>query len=42
MNLEPEYLAFSADESQIFVNLQENNALVVINVENNTAIDIYP
>ena len=40
--LEPEYLAFSEDESQIFVNLQENNAVVVVNVANNTAIDIHP
>jgi len=41
MGLEPEYLAFSADESHIFVNLQENNALVVINVTSDTATAIY-
>lgn len=39
--LEPEYLAFSEDEGKIFVNLQENNALVVIDVESNTATDIH-
>lgn len=40
--LEPEYLAFSGDEEKIFVNLQENNALIVIDVQSNTATDIHP
>lgn len=41
MMLEPEYVVFSHDETQIFVNLQENNALVTIDVVTNTATDIY-
>lgn len=32
MNLEPEYLAWSADDSTLFVNLQENNAIATITV----------
>nr|AIN39996.1 alkaline phosphatase [Symbiodinium sp. CCMA192] len=31
-NLEPEYLAWSGDDSTLFVNLQENNAVAIINV----------
>lgn len=31
MNLEPEYLSWSADDSNLFVNLQENNAVAIIN-----------
>eukprot|EP00913_Durusdinium_trenchii_P032580 g30500.t1 len=31
-NLEPEYLAWSADDSTLFVNLQENNAIATITV----------
>jgi hypothetical protein len=41
MNLEPEYLAFGAGETTIYANLQENNAVVVIDVETNTATDIF-
>jgi hypothetical protein len=41
MMLEPEYVVFSHDETQIFVNLQENNALVTIDVVTNRATDIY-
>lgn len=40
--LEPEYLAFNADESQIFVNLQENNAMVIIDVATGLADSIHP
>jgi hypothetical protein len=40
--LEPEYLAFSADESQIFVNLQENNAMVIVDVASGLAESIHP
>ena len=36
--LEPEYLAWSGDESKIYVNLQENNALVIVDVESNTRL----
>mmetsp|Transcript_32235 Transcript_32235/g.58932 ORF Transcript_32235/g.58932 Transcript_32235/m.58932 type:complete len:708 (-) Transcript_32235:157-2280(-) len=32
MNLEPEYLAWSYDETTLFVNLQENNAVASISV----------
>lgn len=31
-NLEPEYLGWSADGSKVFVNLQENNAIITVNV----------
>lgn len=40
-SLEPEYLAFNGDESKIYVNLQENNALIVIDVPTATATDIF-
>lgn len=39
--LEPEWLVWSADEKYVLVNLQENAALVKVNVENETAEDIY-
>jgi len=39
--LEPEYLAFSADESKLYVNLQENSALVVVDVATNEAESIH-
>lgn len=42
MNLEPEYLAFGSNETEIYVNLQENNAVVVIDVATNTATNIFP
>ena len=29
-NLEPEYLSWSAGDSTLFVNLQENNAVAII------------
>lgn len=32
MNLEPEYLSWSADDSKLYVNLQENNAIATIAV----------
>ena len=41
MNLEPEYLAWADGESKIYANLQENNAMVVIDVKSNEAIDIF-
>lgn len=39
--LEPEYLAFNEAETTIYASLQENNAVVVINVNTNTATDIF-
>lgn len=39
--LEPEWLVWSADEKHILVNLQENAALVKINVADEVAEDIY-
>jgi len=39
--LEPEWLVWSADEKFILVNLQENSALVKINVAEEIAEDIY-
>ena len=31
--LEPEYLAWNGDETKVYVNLQENNAMVIVNVD---------
>lgn len=39
--LEPEYLAWSADDTYVLVSLQENSALVKINVATEEAEDIY-
>ena len=39
--LEPEYVVFSADEKMILCNLQDNNAVVYIDVETNTATNIF-
>ena len=39
--LEPEWLVWSADEKYVLVNLQENAALVKVNVDTNEAEDIY-
>lgn len=39
--LEPEWLVWSADEKYVLVNLQENSALVKVNVAEKTAEDIY-
>jgi len=39
--LEPEWLQWSADEKYVLVNLQENAALVKINVADGIAEDIY-
>ena len=40
-SLEPEYIAVSKDSNTAFVSLQENNAIAVINLEDNT-IEIKP
>ena len=39
--LEPEWLVWSADEKYVLVNLQENSALVKVNVEDEVAEDIF-
>jgi hypothetical protein len=39
--LEPEYLAWSGDESKVYVNLQENNAMVIVDLATNTAESIH-
>mmetsp|Transcript_254 Transcript_254/g.394 ORF Transcript_254/g.394 Transcript_254/m.394 type:complete len:690 (+) Transcript_254:118-2187(+) len=41
MNLEPEYLAWSGDGKTLFVNCQENSALVKVDIDTQTATDIY-
>lgn len=41
MNLEPEYLAWSSDGKTVYVNLQENSALVKVNADSGEAMDIY-
>jgi len=38
MNLEPEYVAWSADDSKLIVNMQENSAAVIIDVESSTGV----
>ena len=40
-DLEPEYVAFNGDNSQLFVSCQENNAMVVIDVMSATVSDIW-
>lgn len=42
LDLEPEYTAFSPDGSSVFVMLQENNAVGVIDVETKTVVDLLP
>ena len=39
-DMEPEYVAVSADNSRAFVTLQENNAVAVIDLDNNSIIGI--
>src|SRR5690606_21346905 len=41
-DLEPEYLAVSADSRFAWVSLQENNALARIDIANATVTDIFP
>lgn len=41
-DLEPEYITLSADESMAFVNCQEANALLVIDLSTNTIADVQP
>ncbi len=39
-DLEPEYVAFSADSSKAYVSLQENNAIAVVDLSSNYISDI--
>ena len=41
-NLEPEYVAVSEDNSTAFVSLQENNAVVVVDLTTKTITDVQP
>lgn len=41
-DLEPEYIALSADDALAYVTLQENNAVAVINVISGRVLDILP
>jgi len=41
-DLEPEYITVSKDSKYAFVSLQENNAIVKIDLESEEIIDIYP
>ncbi|MFI1771076.1 choice-of-anchor I domain-containing protein [Thalassobellus citreus] len=41
-DMEPEYITVLEDGSKAYVNCQENNALVVIDLSNNTILDILP
>lgn len=39
-HIEPEYVAFSPDNTQLFVGLQENNAVAVLDLDTNTWLNI--
>lgn len=41
-NLEPEYVAWSTDSKYVYVNLQENSAIVTVDVEAMEAVSITP
>lgn len=41
-DIEPEYIAISPDNTRAWVTLQENNAVAVINLTNNSLVDIFP
>ena len=41
-DLEPEYIAVSADSQTAFVSLQENNAKAIIDIQNAKVLDIVP
>ncbi|HEY9662322.1 MAG TPA: choice-of-anchor I family protein [Allocoleopsis sp.] len=41
-DLEPEYIAFSADGSKAYVTLQENNAIAYVDIATATVMDIKP
>ncbi|WGF87791.1 phytase [Marinivivus vitaminiproducens] len=42
LDMEPEYVALSPDESRAYVTLQENNAIAVIDVASANLVDILP
>ena len=39
--LEPEYLAWSGDDATVYVNLQENSAVVAVDAATATAADVF-
>ena len=41
-DLEPEYIAVSADGTTAIVTLQENNAIAVVDIESATVVDVLP
>jgi hypothetical protein len=41
-DLEPEYIAVSADSNWAYATLQENNALAVVDIENRVVADVLP
>jgi hypothetical protein len=41
-DLEPEYIAVSADSTTAYVTLQENNALAVVDIASATVVDVLP
>ncbi|MGK7920590.1 MAG: esterase-like activity of phytase family protein, partial [Trichodesmium sp.] len=41
-DLEPEFIAVSADDNRAFVTLQENNAFAVVDINNATILDVLP
>jgi hypothetical protein len=40
-DLEPEYSAFSADDSQVYVSCQENNCVIVVDVATASVVDVW-
>ncbi len=40
-DLEPEYSAFSGDDSQVFVSCQENNCILVVDVATASVVDVW-
>ncbi|OZH54455.1 calcium-binding protein [Hydrocoleum sp. CS-953] len=41
-DLEPEFIAVSADDTTAFVTLQENNAVAVVDINNEEIVDVLP
>ncbi|MEL6575803.1 MAG: choice-of-anchor I family protein, partial [Pseudomonadota bacterium] len=41
LDVEPEFTAFSPDGSQVFVSLQENNAIAVVDVASGALVDVF-
>ena len=40
MDLEPEYVAISADNKTAYVSIQENNAMAIVNLTTNTLVEV--